>query len=265
MDENSVSRMCARSFKAVRCRSAFIFGVVVMLCSSFLWSISTTLLWGMTSKLSWVAICCSLSIASIPIVAGIAPMAHWFLAYRAGKPASLFVALKAHWRLVVLAALAAFVVALFESIVALLLAVWMHLLLVPGLGAMLYLVGSWVERLVVTLMVGLFLSFFLASVPILVTAVRIRWKSPKDIIEILKMVSQDWVVRCKLHCIGVAPLLVFLFLATIGGRTFSRPFALELAASCVRAVIFAVASAPLLVFYICMAVEADRYIRWRQS
>jgi hypothetical protein len=208
---------------------------------------------------------CSLAIAIVPILAVISPLAHWYLIHRTGKSASITSSFHAQWRQSVLSFFAGISVVFVECFVAICLSIWLRLTTIPGLGAILYLVGSWVDRFVSLSMISFLLVYLVFAAPLAVLAVRIHGKDLSEIFELFSAVTHDWVIRCKLWLLGIAPLLLFCLFSMMGGQELSRPLALELAAACVRSVIFAVAAAPLLLFFVFMNVEADRYVRWRQS
>ncbi len=263
MDERVFERMVARSGRTMRSSAALAFAASSLFVSAIFWLILRVFLGGFTGVFRLPMLFLTAAFALLPVVLAMVPLAVWCLSMRFGHELMPFhEILQQRWKHSVALFFYALSVAIVELLLGVLIAVWCGIEAIPVFGSAVYLFFSWVPGILTLLMGGILALHIL----ILLTVAAILAQTPaierKGLFsEICGLLVRDWALRLKLLILGMMPTIIF-YLATPTWTMKGLPQGIEFAASIFRAAAFSVFEAPLLLFMIHIAVEADRYIQW---
>jgi hypothetical protein len=240
---------------------------VMAACSIFLtaifWIVLRVLLGGLGSVFRIPMMIMTASFAMLPLAAVIIPLAAWSLSVRSGHESMpLHQIVLQKWKHATALFLYALGIAICELLLGVVVAVWCGIEAIPVFGGAIYLFFSWVPT-IVTLFMGILL--FLHCVILLsVGAMLAQVPSIEQqglFSEIKTALCRDWVIRFKLLFLGTIPTIIFYSATTIWTMK-GLPRGIEFCSSIFRSAAFSALEAPLFLFLIHMAVEADRYIQW---
>ena len=263
MDERVLERMVARSVRTMKSSSALALAASSVLLTAIFWITLQAVFGGICGVFRLPMFFLTASCAILPIALVIVPLASWCLSIRSGHEAlPLHEAIRQRWKHSVALFLYAFCVAVGELLMGVFVAVWCGIEAIPVFGGAVYLFLSWVPT-VITLLMGciLFLHVIVLFVVGTILAQTPTLERKGLLSEIFVLLCREWVIRGKLLFVGVVPSAI-LYGATTIWTMKGLPQGIEFSASIFRAAAFSVLEAPLFLFLIHMAVEADRYIQW---
>jgi len=266
MDERVIERMVARSGQTMKNSSALALAGGSIFVTAIFWAVLRVLLGSVGGVFRLPLFFLTASFAILPTVLVFVPLAVWSLTIRSGHEGiSLHEVIRERWKHSVALFLYALCVAVVELLFGVAVAVWCGIEALPVLGSAVYVFFSWIPT-VITLVMGIVL--FLHSIILFVAATTLaqtpRLEQKGLLSEISMVLGHEWVLRLKFLILGVIPSLI-LYSATTMWTMKGLPQGVEFCASIFRAAAFSALEAPLFLFLIHMAVEADRYIQWLSS
>lgn len=266
MDERVLERMVARSVRTVKSSGALALAAGSVFVTAIFWIVLRVLLGGIGGVFRLPMVFLTASVSLLPVILIIVPLSSWCLSVRSGhEPLLLHEGLHQRWKHSAALFLYGLFVAVCELFLGVFVAVWCGIEAIPVFGPAVYLFFSWVPT-VVTLLMGVLLFLHLivclSAGPMLAQTPTIEQKGLFATIPML--LRRDWVQRIKFLIVGSIPTIV-LYCATTIWTMKGLPQGVEFCASIFRAAAFSILEAPLLLFLIHMAVEADRYIQWLAS
>ena len=266
MDERVLERMIARSGSAMKGSSALVLASGGVFLASIFWIVLRLLLGGIGGVFRAPLFFLTSSFSLLPLALVIVPIASWCLSARSGTATLPLNEVVYHrWKQAVGFFLYALFIAVVELLLGIAVALWCGLEAIPLFGAAVYLFFSWVPA-IITLIMGILLVL---HVFVLVAAAASLAQSPsidqKQMwAELPGILRQEWSLRVKCVFVGALPSII-LYFASSTWIMKGLPQTLEFCSSIFRMAAFSAIEAPLFLFLIHMAVEADRYIHWLSS
>ncbi len=262
MDERVLERMVARSGRTVQSSGAIALCASGVFLTAIFWIVLRVVLGGIGGVFHLPMVFLTASFALLPAVAVIPPIASWSLSARSGHESlPLHEAVHQRWKQSVALFLYALCVAVVELLLGVAVAVWCGIEAIPVFGGAVYLFFSWVPS-IITLVMGIILFLHILVLFSVGTILAVTAVEQKGLFsEILVLLRREWVLRVKLLFIGSIPSVI-LYGATTIWTMKGLPTGIEFSASIFRAAAYSIFEAPLLLFWIHIAVEADRYIQW---
>jgi hypothetical protein len=266
MDERVLERMIARSVRTIKSPPALMLCGSIMFVSTLFWIVLHLLLGRIGGVFHMPIVFVISSFAVLPIALIIPPLAAWCLSVRSGYEAlPLNEVMQQRWKHSVALFLYALGFSVGEVLLGVIVALWCGIEAIPLFGSAVYIFFSWVPTLVIILMgVLLCLHILLLFVVGTILAQTPILEQKGLVSDILAYVRKDWFLRLKFLSAGFFPSVIYYSAITIWTMK-GLPQGIEFCASIFRGIAFSAIEAPLFLFLIHMAVEADRYIQWLSS
>ena len=266
MDEQIFERTIQRSTTAVPHSGLILFSAAGVFIATLFWTVLRAIFGqiGGVMHIPLLSICAAISLLPFSLI--ILPIASRYLRTRVGnEPLSMQALFHQHWKHLVALFLLSIGVVVAEVGLGILVGLWCGLESIPVVGTALYILSSWMPTLIMFFMVvGVFLegALLLSLGASLAQNPSIEQKS--FWLELVAHMRSHWFARLKLLLIGLIPLAV-LYCVAISWTMKGAPRSVEFCASFFRVGVFSLVGGPLFMFFVHMAVEADRYVQWLTS
>lgn len=266
MDERVLERMITRAKRSITDSSTLPLAAGSIFLSAIFWIILRMLLGGIGGVFHLPLLIIAASFTLLPLSLVFVPLALSSLGARSGHEMLPFTeTIKQQWKSSVALFLYAFAIAIVQLLLGVIVAVWCGIEAVPVLGTVVYLFFSWVPT-VLTLLMGI---AFVIHIILLLTLAPYLAENPsielrKVASELRSILTREWLLRIKLLCIGIIPSAIFYSVCAVWTMK-GLPQSIEFCASIFRVAAFSIIEAPLFMFLVHMAVEADRYTQWLSS
>ena len=266
MDERVLERMVARSVRTIKSPPALMLSGSIMFVSTLFWIVLHLLLGRVGGVFHMPIIFVISSFAILPIALVITSLAAWCLSVRSGHEAlPLHEVMQQRWKHSLALFLYALGFAVGEVLLAVIVAIWCGIEAIPLFGSAVYIFFSWVPTLIIILMGALFcLHVLLLFVAATILAQAPILEQRGLVSDMLAYIRKEWFLRLKFLFVGFFPSVIYYSAITIWTMR-GLPQGIEFCASIFRGIAFSAIEAPLFLFLIHMAVEADRYVQWLSS
>jgi hypothetical protein len=266
MDERIFERTIQRSAEAVRDSGLVLFSSASVFVATLFWTVLRAIFGqiGGIMHVPLLSICATISL--LPLSLAIVPIASRYLRARTGEePLSMQDLLHQHWKHLVALLLLNIGAIVAEVGLGIIVGLWCGLESIPVIGTAIYILSSWMPTLLIFFMVtGLFFS----GATLVSLGATLAQNPPIEQKSfwagLLLHARNHWLARLRLLFVGLIPLIV-LFCVAISWTMKGVPRSVEFCASFFRVGVFSLVGGPLLMFFVHMAVEADRYVQWLTS
>lgn len=266
MDEKIFERTIQRSAIAVPHSGLILFSSAGVFITTLFWTVLRAIFGqiGGVMHIPLLSICAAISLLPLSLI--ILPIASRYLRARIGEePLSMQNLFHQHWKHLVALFLLSIGVVVAEVGLGILVGLWCGLESIPVIGTALYILSSWMPTLIIFFMV---VGVLLAGAALMSLGAALAQNPSIEQksfwIELVAHVRNHWLARLKLLLIGLIPLIV-LYCIAISWTMKGAPRSVEFCASFFRVGVFSLVGGPLFMFFVHMAVEADRYVQWLTS
>lgn len=263
MEERIFERTIERSWSAIPGSGLMLLSSTGVFMATLFWIVLRAIFGQVEGVMRLPLFCICAAICLLPISLVLLPIASRYVRHRAGEePLALQEFFRLHWKHAAALFLLATGVVVGEVALGILAGLWCGFESIPVVGTALYILSSWVPTILVFFMaVGVLLAGAALMSLGAALAQNPAIEQKAFWVELFSHLRCHWFARLKLLIVGFIPLIV-LYAVAISWTMKGVPRSVEFCASFFRVGIFSLAGGPLFMFFVHMAVEADRYVQW---